>query len=193
MQDIPLLNEDALVCSRLKRGDDIMVPMPSTIIQLGDLLHIVGSREDLNKVRLILGEEVDASLSTSTHQLQSVRIVVTNDAVLSKRLKDLDLKRKYDVVITRLNRAGIELIPSNNSMLQFGDILNVVGRPGAIEAITVLYWHWFRGFIRLYPYFYSGDPCCTKIRPCWRAADRGLDFRPYWYFRETLLVYAPKC
>ncbi|MDX7091790.1 TrkA C-terminal domain-containing protein, partial [Klebsiella oxytoca] len=71
MQDIPLLNEDALVCSRLKRGDDIMVPMPSTIIQLGDLLHIVGSREDLNKVRLILGEEVDASLSTSTHQLQS--------------------------------------------------------------------------------------------------------------------------
>ncbi|EOX7620832.1 putative transporter [Proteus mirabilis] len=138
MQDIPLLNEDALVCSRLKRDDDIMVPMPSTIIQLGDLLHIVGSREDLNKVRLILGEEVDASLSTSTHQLQSVRIVVTNDSVLSKRLKDLDLKRKYDVVITRLNRAGIELIPSNNSMLQFGDILNVVGRPGAIEAITVL-------------------------------------------------------
>ncbi|MDX7527562.1 transporter, partial [Enterobacter hormaechei] len=41
MQDIPLLNEDSLVCSRLKRGDDIMVPMPSTIIQLGDLLHIV--------------------------------------------------------------------------------------------------------------------------------------------------------
>ena len=40
-----------------------------------------------HKVRLILGEEVDASLSTSTHQLQSVRIVVTNDLVLSKRLK----------------------------------------------------------------------------------------------------------
>lgn len=36
MQDIPLLNEDAIVCSRLKRGDNIMVPMPSTIIQLGD-------------------------------------------------------------------------------------------------------------------------------------------------------------
>ncbi|MEB6857809.1 putative transporter [Proteus cibi] len=138
MQDIPLLNEDAIVCSRLKRGDNIMVPMPSTIIQLGDLLHIVGSKEDLNKVRLVLGEEVDASLSTSTNLLQSVRVVVTNDSVLSKRLKDLDLKRKYDVVVTRLNRAGIELIPSNNSMLQFGDILNVVGRPESIEAITVL-------------------------------------------------------
>ena len=67
-----------------------------------------------------------------------MRVVVTNDSVLSKRLKDLDLKRKYDVVVTRLNRAGIELIPSNNSMLQFGDILNVVGRPESIEAITVL-------------------------------------------------------
>lgn len=138
MQDIPLLNENTIVCSRLKRGDDIMVPMPSTIIQLDDLLHIVGSKEDLNKVRLILGEEVDASLSTSTTLIQSARIVVTHVSVLSKRLRDLDLKRKYDVVVTRLNRAGVELIPSNNSMLQFGDILNVVGRPESIEAVTVL-------------------------------------------------------
>ncbi|MEY0600382.1 TrkA C-terminal domain-containing protein, partial [Providencia alcalifaciens] len=66
MQDIPLLGSEAIVCSRLKRGDMLVVPQPTTEIHLGDLLHVVGLKDDLNKVRLILGEEVDASLSTSS-------------------------------------------------------------------------------------------------------------------------------
>ncbi|EMA3643656.1 putative transporter, partial [Providencia stuartii] len=138
MQDIPLLGSEDIVCSRLKRGEMLMVPQPTTEIQLGDLLHVVGQKEDLNKVRLILGEEVDASLSTSGSILHSVRVVVTNDSVLSKRLRDLNLKQKYDVVVTRLNRAGIELVANNNSVLQFGDILNIVGRPESIEAVSAL-------------------------------------------------------
>ncbi|EPL6454529.1 MULTISPECIES: putative transporter [Providencia] len=138
MQDIPLLGSEAIVCSRLKRGDMLVVPQPTTEIHLGDLLHVVGQKDDLNKVRLILGEEVDASLSTSSSILHSVRVVITNDAVLSKRLKDLNLKQKYDVVVTRLNRTGIDLVASNNSVLQFGDILNIVGRPESIEAVTAL-------------------------------------------------------
>ncbi len=84
MQDIPLLGSEAIVCSRLKRGDMLVVPQPTTEIHLGDLLHVVGLKDDLNRVRLILGEEVDVSLSTSSSILHSVRVVVTNDAVLSK-------------------------------------------------------------------------------------------------------------
>lgn len=42
------------------------------------------------------------------------------------------------MVITRLNRAGIELVASNSASLQFGDILNLVGRPEAIEAVSAI-------------------------------------------------------
>lgn len=42
IQDVPMLNSDAIVCSRLKRGDTLMVPAPATLIQLGDYLHLVG-------------------------------------------------------------------------------------------------------------------------------------------------------
>ncbi|OTA15570.1 transporter [Xenorhabdus vietnamensis] len=138
MRDIPLLSSDELVCSRLKREGLLMVPQPTTVIQNGDLLYLVGQREALNQVRLVIGEEVDASLSTSSGILQSIRVVVTNDEVLSQRLGALNLKQKYDVVVTRLNRAGIELVANNNVSLQFGDILNIVGRPEAVEAVTKL-------------------------------------------------------
>jgi putative transport protein len=39
---------------------------------------------------------------------------------------------RYDVVISRLNRAGVELVASSDSSLQFGDILNLVGRQAAL-------------------------------------------------------------
>ncbi|WP_145517711.1 putative transporter [Yersinia mollaretii] len=138
MQEVPLLNSDEVVCSRLKRGDLLMVPLPATVIELGDYLHLVGQREALEKVRLVVGEEVDVTLSTAGSVLQTARVVVTNEAVLGKKIRDLNLKQKYDVAITRLNRAGIELVASNSASLQFGDILNLVGRPEAIEAVSAV-------------------------------------------------------
>ncbi|OVZ85138.1 transporter [Yersinia kristensenii] len=138
VQDVPLLNSDDVVCSRLKRGDLLMVPLSATVIELGDYLHLVGQREALEKVRLVVGEEVDVTLSTAGTTLQTTRVVVTNEAVLGKKIRDLNLKQKYDVVITRLNRAGIELVASNSASLQFGDILNLVGRPEAIEAVSAI-------------------------------------------------------
>ncbi|SUB27128.1 putative regulator of K+ conductance protein [Yersinia pseudotuberculosis] len=138
VQEVPLLNSDEVVCSRLKRGDLLMVPMPATVIEIGDYLHLVGQRDALEKVRLVVGEEVDVTLSTAGTALQTARVVVTNEAVLGKKIRDLNLKQKYDVVITRLNRAGIELVASNSASLQFGDILNLVGRPEAIEAVSAI-------------------------------------------------------
>ena len=138
LQEIPSLEDGQVICSRLKRGEALMVPHATTRVQLDDLVHLVGEPEALKRVKLVIGEEVEASLSTQGTDLRVVRVVVTNEQVLSKSLLELDLKVKYDVVVSRLNRAGIELVPSNHSTLQFGDILNLVGRPEAIEAVASL-------------------------------------------------------
>ncbi len=136
LQEIPNLEDGQVVCSRLKRGEALMVPRATTRVQLNDLLHLVGEASVLKRVQLVIGEEVEASLSTQGTDLRVVRVVVTNEQVLGKSLQDLDLKEKYDVVVSRLNRAGVELVPSNHSTLQFGDILNLVGRPEAIESVS---------------------------------------------------------
>ena len=138
LQEIPSLDDGQVICSRLKRGEALMVPHATTRIQLDDLVHLVGEPEALKRVKLVIGEEVEASLSTQGTDLRVVRVVVTNEQVLSKSLLELDLKVKYDVVVSRLNRAGVELVPGNHSTLQFGDILNLVGRPEAIEAVASL-------------------------------------------------------
>jgi putative transport protein len=138
LQEIPDLEEGEVVCSRLKRGDELMVPKPDTVVQMGDLLHLVGDKKSLRKVRLVIGEEVAASLSTQGTDMRVERVVVTNEKVLGKTLGSLDLKSKFDVVVSRLNRAGIELVPGSGSSLQFGDILNLVGRSESIESVAGL-------------------------------------------------------
>ena len=136
IQDVPVINSDKIICSRLKRGETLMVPSPTTIIELGDLLHLVGEAADLHSAQLVIGKEVETSLSTRGTDLKVERVVVTNEKVLGKKIRDLHYKQRYDVVISRLNRAGVELVASSNASLQFGDILNLVGRPAAIDAVA---------------------------------------------------------
>ena len=136
IKDVPILNGDKIICSRLKREETLKVPSPDTIIQLGDLLHLVGQPADLHNAQLVIGQEVDTSLSTKGTDLRVERVVVTNENVLGKRIRDLHLKERYDVVISRLTRAGVELVASGDISLQFGDILNLVGRPSAIDAVA---------------------------------------------------------
>ena len=136
IKDVPILNGDKIICSRLKREETLKVPSPDTIIQLGDLLHLVGQPADLHNAQLVIGQEVDTSLSTKGTDLRVERVVVTNENVLGKRIRDLHFKERYDVVISRLNRAGVELVASGDISLQFGDILNLVGRPSAIDAVS---------------------------------------------------------
>ena len=113
-----------------------MVPAPGTLIQTGDLLHLVGRPEDLHNAQLVIGKEVSTSLSTRGTDLKVERVVVTNEKVLGKRIRDLHFKQRYDVVISRLNRAGVARVASSHASLQFGDILNLVGRPEAIDAVA---------------------------------------------------------
>ena len=136
IKDVPILNGDKIICSRLKREETLKVPSPDTIIQLGDLLHLVGQPADLHNAQLVIGQEVDTSLSTKGTDLRVERVVVTNENVLGKRIRDLHFKERYDVVISRLNRAGVELVASGDISLQFGGIPNLVGRPSAIDAVA---------------------------------------------------------
>lgn len=136
IQDVPILNSDTIICSRLKREEVLMVPSPNTVVQIGDLLHLVGREKDLHNAQLVIGKEVDTSLSTHGTELRVERVVVTNEKVFGKKIRDLQFKQRYDVVISRLNRAGVELVASSNASLQFGDILNLVGRPASIDAVA---------------------------------------------------------
>ena len=134
LKDIPGFENKGVVCTRLKRGEVLSVPKADTEIFVDDLLHMVGEASALKKMKLIIGEEVDVALSTTSSELRSERVVVTNENVLGKEIRRIGIHQKYGVMISRLNRAGVELVPTANTHLQFGDVLHLVGRADVMNA-----------------------------------------------------------
>ncbi len=136
LKEIPDFELHDVVYSRLKRGgEELFVPKSDTKLLIGDVLHLVGEDATLHKMKLILGEEAEMSLSTKGTHYRSERAVVTNEKIFGKKLRQLGFKGKYDVIISRLNRAGVELVPNDEMTLQFGDVLNLVGREDDIKAV----------------------------------------------------------
>ncbi len=139
LAEVPDLYDRGVVVSRLKRGDTLMHPSRKMTIELGDVLHLVGPADKLHAMVLILGEEVDVSLtSTKGTQLAWQRVAVTAKKALGKRIRDLGLDER-GVTISRLSRAGTQLPVEPGLTLQFGDILTVVGAPHDIEAVKPLF------------------------------------------------------
>ena len=136
--EIPDFERHDVMYSRLKRGEQFFIPRVHTRLQIGDVLHLVGSPAALKRMQVIIGELADVSTSTRGTPYRSVRAVVTNDAVISKKIRHLDLQSHYDVVISRLNRAGVELVPTGGMALQFGDVINLVGRQEDIDTVMAL-------------------------------------------------------
>jgi len=126
-----------VICSRLKSGGELRVPGPGVRLALGDVLHLVGAdAAALHRATLIVGAEVAESLSTRGTGFRSQRVVVTSEAVLGKRIVDLARQAEGQVVISRLHRAGVELVAQPGAVLQFGDILNLVGPGEQIDRMA---------------------------------------------------------
>lgn len=137
--EIPGFDDEEVVCSRLKRGESVIVPKADTEIHLDDVLHLVGDEHALKNMRLVIGDEVDVPVLSTSGEIRAERVVVTNEKVLGKKIKNLHVHQKYGVVISRLNRAGVELVPSGSTTLQFGDVLHMVGRTDVLnQAISVI-------------------------------------------------------
>ncbi|HYG86320.1 MAG TPA: putative transporter [Azospirillum sp.] len=138
LRDIHLFGGAGIVASRLLRGGKLMVPHPETQIEEGDVLHLVGPRPKLERMKAYLGQEADVTLTTKGTDVRWERLVVTREHVLGKSIAQLDLADAYGVVISRVNRAGVELVPSPALHLQFGDILTAIGKPADIQRVAGL-------------------------------------------------------
>ena len=65
--------------------------------------------------------------NTPNAELVSRRILITKSSLNGKKFSDLRLRTKYGITITRVNRAGVDLIPYQGLELQVGDRVMVVG------------------------------------------------------------------
>lgn len=118
-------------------GDDgrIIVPSPESTLALGDKILVITAKKDAEAVIAFIGEKIDMSWDRLKAYMAARRIMVTNASVNGKTLGRLGLFDGLGFNITRVNRAGIDLIPHPKLSLQIGDRVTVVGSESAINNI----------------------------------------------------------
>lgn len=125
-----------VVISRIMQNDKIFTPSPDTILNEGNVILVVGPKSELGKFKLFIGEESEINLMGEDSSLELKKIVVTHSQAAGRQLWQLNLRTRFNINITRINRAGIEFIAHSNSVLQFGDVLTVVGPEKDIEEVS---------------------------------------------------------
>ena len=127
------------VVSRIMKGDQILFPAPDTILDEGDKLLLVTTNAEVDRIRILFGQEVPLHVSDwqeKDHNMVTRRIMVTNSKITGKTLKDLRLRSAYGVSVTRIIRSGVELVANPSLYLQMGDGLICVGPQNSIEQVA---------------------------------------------------------
>ena len=137
-----LINRSFVIARIMDHNGVIRIADGTSTLKVGDKIRVVCSPDDREAVIAFFGQEIEMSkeewgvTSDNQRQLVSRRIVITKSAINGKKLSDLRLRTKYGINITRINRAGIDLIPYQGMELQMGDKITVVGDEKAIDQVA---------------------------------------------------------
>ncbi len=137
-----LINRSFVISRIMHTDGSITIADGNTHLTVGDRLLVICSPDDREAVVAFFGQEVEMSkeewgaTQESQSQLVSRRIIITKPEINGKKFSDLRLRTKYGINITRVNRAGIDLVPYQGMELQMGDRVMVVGNEQAIEQVA---------------------------------------------------------
>ena len=140
IRDLSRLCHMNLIVSRLVRpnGEDEL-PDVDTVLHVGDRIRVVVDKENEPSV-LLLGMETTLPTNEKAQaHLVSRHVVVTKPELNGKRIGDLNVRATYHVSITRIRRAGIELLATRDLYLQLGDRITVVGEERAVDKVEKLF------------------------------------------------------
>ena len=140
IRDLSQLCHINLIVSRLIRPDGKdELPDVDTVLHVGDRIRVVVDKENEKSV-LLLGMETSLPTDQKEHaQLVSRHVVVTKSELNGKRIGDLKVRATYHVSITRIRRAGVELLATRDLYLQLGDRITVVGEERAVDKVEQLF------------------------------------------------------
>ena len=134
---IKLIGKKFVISRVLHTDDDMEIVSSKTNLKLGDILLIIASSSDIDAISAFIGPQCDKAPAWDKlySQLVSRRLIVTKSEINGKTFGELKLRENYGVNVTRVNRAGTDLVAQSNLELQMGDKLMVVGGENQIKDV----------------------------------------------------------
>ncbi len=106
---------------------------------LGDRIMVVGTAQEINEVKNVIGEEAENSLTFNRKHFDVRRIFVSNPNVAGQKLSSLNISEKYHAIITRIRRGDIDMLAKGDTILELGDRIRFIARRKDLKALSNLF------------------------------------------------------
>ena len=133
------------VISRVWKNETLIIPTSETVLEENEHVLVISAKKDVERIKILFGQKEnvdwnkkDIDWNAIDSQLVSKKVLVTKSRHNGVKLGDLRLRNSYGINITRVNRAGIDLLPNRNLRLQLGDKLTIVGDARAVERVSAI-------------------------------------------------------
>ena len=137
------MNEQSFVVSRLWRNGKVMLPNSQTVLENGDRILVITQEKQLQQLTLYFGRRdnknwnrKDVDWNSLDAKLISQRILITRPEINGKKLGSLQLRARYGVNVSRVQRSGIQLVATPGLLLRMGDRVTVVGEAQSLKSVA---------------------------------------------------------
>lgn len=131
--------EPSYVPSRVRRGETVQVVTTDLVLEADDLVLCVGTQNALAAAQRQLGPAVPGELDWMSREVMHRRMLVSNHALIGRRLDEIGLEKLFPAIITRLRRGDVDFVPRPDTVLEPGDRIRVVAPRAEMPAVSAFF------------------------------------------------------
>lgn len=121
---------------RLRHKGELSLASAFSILRNGDLISLTGDGEQIAHTQAALGEFSEERLDLERDEFDVRRVFVSNPEIAGRMLSELNLRKAYGAILTRIRRGDLDFLPNGRTMLQLGDRVRVVAQRSDMERVS---------------------------------------------------------
>jgi putative transport protein len=125
-----------VLVGRIERNGEQHVAEPTSSLEPGDLVGLIGPAAMVERVTPLVGERTTGRLLQDRSELDIRRIFVSDRRLAGLHIRELDLPARYGALVTRVRRGDLDLVGHPDLVLELGDRVRVLAPPDRMPQLT---------------------------------------------------------
>jgi putative transport protein len=140
LHQLPLLDRvSGQITRKLEEGQ--LVPVkPDHVFQEGQVVLLVADDKSADMLTMLMGERSHETVVIDSDR-ERTDVVITSPELIGKPLRDMHLRTRFGVTISRIERYGVDFVPNANSTFANADRVTAVGEPEGLQAFEKVAGH----------------------------------------------------